>query len=387
MNIYSTDIEIVNHFKNLFNVLCDNISDKDQINSFKKAIDLSITSLGGILISRRNQIDAQRTVNVSALINYAKLPHNDQAPTHHNVQAPSHRIVRIVQAPSQAVPPPARSFADVARSSAGLPSQVPPSQIAPASRPSVKQAAHHMVLQSDDSAPAPLSGKNLHNILKERVPIKELGGKVSSINVKEKSVVLHFKCKSDLDLAKASLEPKLNNTSVKVRDNPILNPRIIIFNVPKTLSVPQVTRSLCEPLPEHKKVWGNVSHIRNINCKSDSHNHMIFDLPGPVYQYHMNKGSVLLEDWSSCRLAEARRVLQCMHCGGYNHRAADCRRSAPRCLYCAGDHAVSACTNRDNPGKAKCIHCTANNCHRTNSPSCPVYSSECLKVQARITYA
>jgi hypothetical protein len=242
-----------------------------------------------------------------------------------------------------------------------------------------------MVLTTKDIGKE-MTGKCLHSLLKETVPVRDLGGKVSSVNVKPNSVVLHFKNKDDLATAKAAITPKLAATPMKVRDNPVLHPRLIIFNVDKSITAESVTSSLTAHLSPEDKSVTHIQFIRSINCKSHTHHHLVLEVPGPVFTYHQHRGSVLLEDWSSCRLAEARRVLQCNHCGGFGHRAADCKRAKARCLFCAGDHAISACTHRDNPDKALCLHCAVDNRHRTNSPICPVYKNECLKVQARITY-
>jgi hypothetical protein len=171
-----------------------------------------------------------------------------------------------------------------------------------------------------------------------------------------------------------------------VRDNPTLHPRMIIFNIDKAIKLESIIQSVADHVTTDSKVLSQIKFVRAINCKSNTHHHVVIECPGPVYSYHLNKGSVLLEDWSSCRLAEARRVLQCNHCGGYGHRAVDCKRTKARCLFCAGDHAVSACTVRDNPELAKCIHCIKPNNLRTNSPLCPVYQNEMQKVQARISY-
>lgn len=80
------------------------------------------------------------------------------------------------------------------------------------------------------------------------------------------------------------------------------------------------------------------------------------------------------------------RPWQCYRCQGFGHDAKNCKRG-PKCVFCAGDHLVEVCPNK-NDGQRKCTNCSGN--HTANYGGCVHVKNENnvqkLRVMENISY-
>jgi hypothetical protein len=199
-------------------------------------------------------------------------------------------------------------------------------------------------------------------------------------------VVIHFQDSNSENAARAALKDKISNDRIVVKDKTVLLPRLIIFIVPSDTKIDEIGEALNAPLAHVEGESKHTKHVRTINTRSNEHKHQVFELSAKLFNKHMDNGSILLGEWSSCRLEEARRVLQCTRCGAFNHRAATCVKAAAGCLHCAShEHVIRECPHKGDTSKHKCLNCP-NAAHASNSTRCPFYMREVNRAKTLIQY-
>lgn len=125
--------------------------------------------------------------------------------------------------------------------------------------------------------------------------------------------------------------------------------------------------------------------------KKMKHNFMAIIECDPVTFNRVMENSRLSVGWSVCRVFEYVNLLRCFNCGGFNHKAGDCK-SAVTCATCKStEHKTEEC---EKFGK-KCGNCMLANDrldlgldinHLVFDLECPCYQKQILRERQHIRY-
>ena len=112
----------------------------------------------------------------------------------------------------------------------------------------------------------------------------------------------------------------------------------------------------------------------------------------------MKKEKIYL-DLESHHVSDSFHVQQCYQCQSFGHKANSehCpnKNSDPTCFYCSCAHKSSACRNKDDKSKHKCVNCNKSNNqtikegvskHNASSRNCPFYQKEIELIKKRTCY-
>ncbi|KMQ89544.1 putative 50 kda protein in type i retrotransposable element r1dm [Lasius niger] len=137
------------------------------------------------------------------------------------------------------------------------------------------------------------------------------------------------------------LKPMLNNLGMEVKNVDKLNPRLRIRDIPsgtdKSSFVKDLIKQNLEEISDDNVrlvYWspakGRMSPVAVIEISPDTRVRLL------------NQSRVYL-GWSSCRVADHLRILQCFKCLGFGHTANNCQARVDICGHCGEGHESRAC--------------------------------------------
>lgn len=148
------------------------------------------------------------------------------------------------------------------------------------------------------------------------------------------------------------LRPMLDNLGMDVKRVDKLNPRLTIRDIP-----PNTDRSrLIGDLIKQNLDGVSEDDVRLIYwapAKGHRASGAVIEVSPDVRNRLLNQGRIYL-GWSSCRVADHLRILQCFKCLGFGHIANNCQAASDVCGYCGEGHESRPCPKT---GVLRCHNC------------------------------
>ena len=173
-------------------------------------------------------------------------------------------------------------------------------------------------------------------------------------------------------------------------------PKIMIFNIPITMSDSLFVSKVCEKDPKlHELMLGNetLEVVKSLSPKNESDSNVknVVIKCSPKICEHIvnaNNGQVYV-GLTRYRAVDHLYIMQCYHCQGYNHMAKNCPDKSKDgiCSKCAGVHDIKMCRS----GISTCVYCIRSKTkgdkdHRATSPNCPCLLREKTFLRDRTDY-
>lgn len=170
------------------------------------------------------------------------------------------------------------------------------------------------------------------------------------IKGKSKSVRI-VAARDDLD----KLQPMLDKIGMDVRRVDKLNPRLIVRDIPVDINKQHFIKDLIKQNLDGVNEE-DVKLVYWFPAKNRQSTSAVVEVSPGVRSKLLNQARVYL-GWSSCRVADHVRVLQCYKCLNFGHVAKDCRAASDVCGHCCGEHESRLCPNK--ASIRKCHNCVS----------------------------
>lgn len=178
------------------------------------------------------------------------------------------------------------------------------------------------------------------------------------------------------DLSK--LKPMLDEIGMDVKHIDRLNPRLVIRDIPADIDKQHFLRDLVKQNLESTNE-GDVKLVYWFPIKNRRNTSAIIEVSSEIRNRLMSQARVYL-GWSSCRVADHVRVLQCYKCLNFGHIAKNCRAASDICGHCCGGHESRVCPNKN--GVRKCHNCV--NAGMSSVDHSALDVSACLILQRKL---
>ena len=170
----------------------------------------------------------------------------------------------------------------------------------------------------------------------------------------------------------------------------LINPRIIIFNVPDDTTCENVAETIASQNSEFN-LKGNDISAKFVFKDRKKYTNLVVEVNSEIRKRIV--GNKLKLGWNICNSADYFSVRRCYKCSKYNHKANDCKEDVV-CPQCAQNHKLSEC--RAEKESYRCINCIIHNkyyktaqvneTHSSLDKSCSCYISVLRKYKERIDY-
>lgn len=168
------------------------------------------------------------------------------------------------------------------------------------------------------------------------------------------------------------LKPMLSNLGMDVRHVDKLNPRLKVRDIPSDIDrsrfVGDLIKQNLEGIADDAVRLVYWSPARGQGGPS-----AVIEVPPDVRGKLLRQGRIYL-GWSSCRVMDHLRILQCFRCLGFGHIAKNCQAAGDICGHCGDSHESRTCPKT---GALRCHNCekakmSATNHSALNASVCPI---------------
>ena len=141
----------------------------------------------------------------------------------------------------------------------------------------------------------------------------------------------------------------------------LLNPRLVIYNIPEDITTQNVEDTIIAQNPELNLNKGDISAKFTYVTKRQARNLVIEVAAGTRRQVIHKK---LKLGWIMCNLGDYLVANRWYKCSKFNHRFRECR-GIETCPLCAGNHSLKECAATQE--QYKCINCHTFNTQNKNN--------------------
>ena len=197
------------------------------------------------------------------------------------------------------------------------------------------------------------SNKTKEAVKKNLKPIALEVGITQMKNVKDGGILLKCKTKEEVEKVKKAAEKKLGkNYQVKIPEQK--KPKIKIVDIDEEYSEDELINAIKK---QNLHIRHDSMELKVIVFKKMRSRYQAIIECDPTTFEKIMKDRTLSIGFLCCRVHEYVHLFRCFKCGGFNHKADECK-SVITCLNCgSGDHVKSDCEN-----DVKCANCIlANN--------------------------
>lgn len=160
-------------------------------------------------------------------------------------------------------------------------------------------------------------------------------------------------------IEKIKTHPKLTEAGLKVVENVKMNPRLIVFGVPCSMTADEIEKEIiAQNFNDSNDVIRTDLKIVYIYKARENRQftNCILEVSPDMRKQLFNNRRIYLR-FSAYNFADYVRVLQCYKCLGFGHLAKNCTSNSA-CGHCAGPHQMKDCRNREQP--PVCSNCMRN---------------------------
>ena len=155
---------------------------------------------------------------------------------------------------------------------------------------------------------------------------------------------------------------------LEVNIHNLRNPRLVIYNIPETISIRNIEDTLLAQNPELNLKTGDITTKFSYETKRRTRN-LVIEVSAQTRKHLIQKVKL---GWLICRIEDYLMAKRCFKCSRFNHRFQECR-GTETCPLCAGSHRLKECTAQ--PADYKCTNCQTFNTHNKNAKISENHSS------------
>lgn len=205
-------------------------------------------------------------------------------------------------------------------------------------------------------------------------------------NIKEGGVLIKCKSKEEVERIKSVAEKKLSR-NYKINAPQLKRPCVKVLDIDENLDSEKLINAIKKqnPFIQHESLCLEVLTIKKLKTT-----YMALIECDPTTFSRIMTEQRLCVNWSRCRVFEYVNIFRCFNCGGFNHKANDCK--SLRCLKCAdGGHKLEDCKSES----YKCYNCMEANeklklnldsNHSIYDNNCPVFQKKVALQKQKIKY-
>ncbi|KMQ91289.1 putative 50 kda protein in type i retrotransposable element r1dm [Lasius niger] len=153
-------------------------------------------------------------------------------------------------------------------------------------------------------------------------------------------------------IRKLKTSPGLRKAGLEIKDEVKLNPWIIIHNIPAELTEDEMKGQLAKQNEEGTEKDIKVIY-RYLLHPGKQYSSCVLEVRPETRQKFVSMEQVFL-GWSTCRVADHVKVLQCYKCLSFGHLVKNCTNDA-HCGHCSENHETRQCNNRNKT--LNCFNC------------------------------
>jgi len=146
------------------------------------------------------------------------------------------------------------------------------------------------------------------------------------------------------------------------------NPRLVIYNIPETISIRNIEDTPLAQTPELNLKTGDITAKFSYETKRRTRN-LVIEVSAQTQKLLIQKKVKL--GWLICRIEDTLWQNGALS-SRFNHRFQECR-GTETCPLCAGSHRLKECTAQ--PADYKCTNCQTFNTHNKNAKISENHSS------------
>lgn len=171
---------------------------------------------------------------------------------------------------------------------------------------------------------------------------------------------------------------RLDGAGLTVKELGRRDPRLILYDVPRTLSGPEALKAVCQQNFRGEAAfegeWAKLVHYAGPRKDEGPKRHIVFSVK-PSLRSAILRKAYLAVGWDHCRVDDYIGVSRCGRCLVYGHSAAKCKKQVV-CAHCSAEgHQKDQCPSLSKP--AVCAACRSlgkdDHNHSVRSGECPVY--------------
>lgn len=199
------------------------------------------------------------------------------------------------------------------------------------------------------------------------------------------------------DLQKVLEHGKLNSGGYKATRSGAMNPKVIIYDVPRELEPVALAEmalkqnyEMLKGITEESIKNDFIPRFRIGKKEGECTNWVVEVSPKLRNVLRSNERNRLYLQWQSCKIEDYRGVTRCYKCQQYGHVSKYCREEDQICSYCAkANHMHTNCPEKNrnvSPTCAACRKAKKKADHSVNDKSCPMYKMALDRIISRTDY-
>jgi hypothetical protein len=226
-------------------------------------------------------------------------------------------------------------------------------------------------------------------ILKKAFDPRSLGVQITGIrNIRNGGVIVHPRSEVEAKALMKALET--SEAALRAELAGKKQPRVIIFNLPSTLTESQLREAIFTSTREQtglpEKAYKDIRLSHKAGPRTGRCHFVVF-APAAIWSALIAEDRLYM-GWESFPLRDYVGVVKCNICHLFGHMAKGCTSKTPTCSHCAiTGHDREDCPNKGNP--PKCVACHKHkqpSDHSTGSLDCPARLHAELRERAMVDY-
>jgi hypothetical protein len=182
--------------------------------------------------------------------------------------------------------------------------------------------------------------EEIKQLLKIQIdPVNIQVGIRSLKSLRNRNVLIEADTKEEIEILNCQIREKFGD-HLEANIQKRRNPRLIIYNIPDTLTTENAESIISTQNPSLDLQAGDIIPKYIYATKRKTRNLVIEVLPQTRRQILQTK---LKLQWTICTVDDHISITRCFKCSGYNHRHRDCK-GEEACPLCAGKHRMQECT-------------------------------------------
>jgi hypothetical protein len=258
----------------------------------------------------------------------------------------------------------------------------------PAAMEPVAQAKKVVVLrEAATDGENPKTGEEIRALVTRIPDVRTARLRVNRVSAIKKGVVLELK--DEESMRKLMASEGIKNAGLVATPLEARRPEVRVYDVPKGMSDEEILKDVTELNLEPGKDWGSEVKIgHRLNQREKQLCSVILTVSPRARVELLKVGRVSIE-LRSCRVVDHTRAARCYKCQKYGHVSRNCRSEGQVCVHCGGaNHVAAQCKKREQPPKCvNCRHAGVAAAHRADSKDCPQRAKALSRTISRTQYA
>lgn len=233
-----------------------------------------------------------------------------------------------------------------------------------------------------DESPSKASDRTMELLDAKVNPTTERWRLVQRRKVKN-GVALQFSPGAKTTLAEKKKE--LENRGFKVKEPRKTLPRLLIHDVPKSISKDELVSIIKSET--NSVVEQEVNVVFETGRRKDDTTSWVVEVDASTREHFKNSDWRLYAGWKSCRMEDFLRISRCYKCQELGHISKHCRQEKETCSICGKEgHSHKLCQPGTKETCSNCKKARKPSDHSVRSPECPTYLRAIAALTSKTDY-